>query len=871
MNKAVRKLCFAIVAAVYGAAAAAYTASITDTTGYVLLTSDDGAGKSSFADGTRWSDGAIPDGGTKDYLVNEGRVIRNPATENGSAIFGGRSLSLDNGANFILKGKGSTATVSDLRIYNALISQGDGNSTKTLKGGLTVFGTTAAPSVLQGSGNGGVRWTYVDSAISGAAGTRLRVARTASDSADSSGAQFYCFLRGDNSAFDGSIEVVGAGNGVCLAVTNGAALGSSPTLTLTGDSARFFGSLKTVSLDGASILVSGGPTLGVLDSSSPTVGLAIGGGSTITGSGTDTLVVKNSGARSATHSRVALGDVSITGVAAITTDGTGVLQLDAGYDNPSVSISVNHDAGYPFAVAGGVATGPLSLASDVTLEKPLADGPLAVNGDLSTADGSLAIKFTDSDASALSTTNAYRVLTADNLGTSGGLSASDFTATATLSAVAGGTFSLETADGATYLVYTLPRAIVFLTGSDAAGNAANGSSFNASGRWSDAQLPHSSPATDYFVPSGKQLRAPDGQAGNFGGSSLTILSGGTFSAQGATATVADLRLSGGSVVNATRTIGSAIAGAIAVDDTSAPADFQLSVYRRDLGGNETTRSLDIRSDVSGAGDVRFIYDPTATGGYVPHPDYPGVFSVSGDNGGFSGEWRIAHFAVRVAFADADAVGGASAIHFTSNGVFHAEGDMALPAAVAVNVDATGSNASDTAKSNGGTFEVDDGATLTVPGEVFGAGILRKSGAGTLAFTGDIAKTGQFNVKEGTVVFGGTFTNGNANAIVRAGAAIGGSGTVRTAEFEDGAGLAVNPDQAEPLSLGTLVIDGDLTLRVSETAVPDRFHVAKAGSISGSFPEKAIAQFADGRTRHMKLSLADGVIYASTIPFVMVVR
>ena len=197
--------------------------------------------------------------------------------------------------------------------------------------------------------------------------------------------------------------------------------------------------------------------------------------------------------------------------------------------------------------------------------------------------------------------------------------------------------------------------------------------------------------------------------------------------------------------------------------------------------------------------------------------------------------------------------------------------MSLPASLAVNVDATGSDAADTAKSNGGSFEVDGSATLAVAGEVSGSGILRKSGTGTLVFTGDVAKTGEFNVKAGTVVFGGAFTNGNANAIVRTGAAIGGAGIVKKAEFEDGADFAVDPEQSEPLSIGTLVLDGALALRVSGTAVPDRFPVAKVGSISGTLPETAVAQLTGGGSRHVNLTLSDGVIYASAIPFVMVVR
>lgn len=867
MNNPVRNFCIAIMAALHGAAAAAYTTSIADTSGYVVQSADDGTGQSSIVSGSNFPGGAPVPG--KDYLAANGRISRTPAAEKAANVFAGRSFSLDGGANFILKGKDSSIEIGDFRIYNALVSQGDGNSDKTLKGALSVFGSPDAPSIFQGSGNGGVRRMYIDSDISGAAGTCIQVRRTPGDGADGSGAQFYCFLRGDNSGFAGSVDVVGGGNGVCLAVADGNALGAARSLRLDGTSgpARLFGaSADLVSLDGAEIAVDAGATIGVYTASGTATGLSVGDGSTVTGSGT--LTIQNSGANGTTHRAVELGAVAISGISAIETAGTGILRLGAGYSNPGVAIAVNQTAA-PFAVAGGAATGPLSLSSGTVLEKALAAAPLVVNGNLSIAATPLTVHFPDTDISALSTTNAFRVLSAANLGTDGGLSASDFAAAASASAVGGGSFSLEKEDGAAYLVYTLAKAPVFLTGSDAAGNGEDGSSFNAAARWSDTRIPHGS--ADYFVPSGKQLRAPDGIAGTFGGDSLTILPGGIFSAQGAEASIADLRLSGGSVVNATRASGSAISGAVAVDGTAAPALFQLSVYRKDLGGNETSRSLDIRSDISGAGCIRFGYDPAASGWYLPHPDYPGAFRVSGGNAGFSGEWQIAHFAVKVSFADAAAIGGASAIRFVSNGVFRAERDMALPASLAVNVDATGNDAADTAKSNGGSFEVDGSATLAVTGEVSGSGILRKSGTGTLVFTGDVAKTGEFNVKAGTVVFGGAFTNGNANAIVRTGAAIGGAGTVKKAEFEDGAGIAVDPERSEPLSIGTLVLDGALALRVSGAAVPERFPVAKVDSISGSLPETAVARSADGRSRHVNLTLADGVIYASSVPFVLVVR
>lgn len=881
MNNPVRNFCIAIMAALHGAAAAAYTTSIADTSGYVWLTSDDGAGKSSFVDGARWSDNAIP-GDTKDYLVNvEGRVIRNPATENGSATFGGRSLSLDNGANFILKGKGSTTTVSDLRIYNAFISQGDGNSTKTLKGTMTVFGAPSAPSILQGSGNGGVRRAYIDSAISGASGTCLKIQHTSGET-DSSGAQFYCFLRGDNSAYNGSIEVEGAGNGVCLVVASSSSLGASPSLALDNDTARLFGaSSGTVAIEGAAITVAGS-TIGVYIASGSGTGLSIGGGSTI--SGTGTLVVKNSGANGTTYRAVELGDVAISGIDGIATDGTGVLALGSGYSNSSIPLAVAQTN--DFAVADGASAGAVSVTGGATvslaggatfaslsldgfasgataIRKPLAADPLVVTGSLSLPSGaSVSVEFTDSDAESLSSSASFTVLTA-----AGAIDASAFTASApSLSSIEGGTFSVVSGDGTNSLVYTLPKAMVFLTASD---TASSGSSFTSAARWSDGQTPHTNAL--YFVKSGLQLRAPDGAAGAFPDSPLTILAGGKFSAQGATVTVPDLRLESGAIMNSTRAQGSDVAGAATVSGTdSAPVELQLQVYHEN-GKRETSRTLGITAAVSGTGPVRMAYESSTSSDYAPNASYPGIFRFSGDNAAFTGTWRIENFAVKAAFASAAAVGGASAIHFRSNGVFSAESSFTIPASVALVVENTGTVSTDTARTNGGTFEVADGETLVAGAAPSGDGIVRKTGAGTLRLAAGCNTTGQFNVKEGTVLFDGSFASGDANAIVRAGAAVGGTGTVKKAQFEDGSLFAVDLDAAEPLTIDTLVLAGEPALAVSGSSLPDRFAVAQVGSISGTLPEKVVAHLSGGGSRHVNLTLSDGVIYASDIPFVMIVR
>ena len=878
MNKTVPKFCLAFVVAAHSAVAFAYTTSISDTSGYIVQSASDGAGNNSIIDGANFPGGAPVAG--NDYLVNNERDTRSPATDKAASVFQGDSFTLDGGARFILKGKGSSIEIADLRIYNALVSQGDGASDKTLKGAMTVFGTPSAPSIFQGSGNGGVRRTYVDSAISGASGTCLKIQHTSGET-DSPGAQFYCFLRGDNSGYNGSIEVEGAGNGVCLVVASSSSLGASPSLALDNDTARLFGaSSGTVAIEGAAITVAGS-TIGVYTASGSDIGLSIGGGSTI--SGTGTLVVKNSGANGTTYRAVEFGDVAISGIDGIATDGTGVLALGSGYSNPSIPLAVAQTndfavadgasagavsvtGGAPVSLAGGATFASLSLdgfASGATaIRKPLAADPLVVTGSLSLPSGaSVAVEFTDSDAESLSSSASFTVLTA-----AGAIDASAFTASApSLSSIEGGTFSVVSGDGTNSLVYTLPKAMVFLTASD---TASSGSSFTSAARWSDGQTPHADAL--YFVKSGLQLRAPDGAAGAFPASPLTILAGGKFSAQGATVTVPDLRLESGAIMNSTRAQGSDVAGAATVSGTdSAPVELLLQVYHEN-GKREKSRTLGVSADVSGTGPVRMAYESSTSSDYAPNASYPGIFRFSGDNAAFTGTWRIENFAVKAAFASAAAVGGASAIHFRSNGVFSAESSFTIPASVALVVENTGTVSTDTARTNGGTFEVADGETLVAGAAPSGDGIVRKTGAGTLRLAAGCNTTGQFNVKEGTVLFDGSFASGDANAVVRDGAAIGGTGTVKKAQFEDGSLFAVDLDAAEPLTIDTLVLAGEPALAVSGSSLPDRFAVAKVGSISGTLPEKVVAQLSGG-SRHVNLTLSDGVIYASAIPFVMVVR
>ncbi|MBR1836018.1 MAG: autotransporter-associated beta strand repeat-containing protein [Kiritimatiellae bacterium] len=885
-------------AALAAATASAAVKAVTDTTGYVVLDANDTGTQTSLATGLHF-EGTTPVP-TKDYLINGGRAARTPSTANANTTFGGRSLTLDEGGIIILKGTPTTITISDLRAYDSMIQHGQPNGSVTIKGAISVLGSETTPLVFQGSSNGtgNPRRTYVDSAITGAAGTRIEINH--STETDAAGSQFHLYMRGDNSGYAGDFRVVGAQNGVVLVAAGDKSLGASPSIRLANGSGRLYaGTSSTISVNGGSIVLENGGTVGTYAKSGGTVGLGIGGGTAI--SGTGWLEIRNDTLDGVHERRTQIGNVSISGI-----DGIRVfnapLQLAKEYDQPSVPIDVVQAT--LLRTIGGCSAGPVTLrdgafmmsasenvtVASVTFEqspgaakpyivKALRSGFVTVTGDIVNNQPSgekirIAIN-NESSITAFASANSFRLLTAANLGKAGGPSADDFEIVPNsdipdfvASAITGGTFSLEEDGGKTYLVYTLAKNVVYMSGADASGNAANGSSFNAKARWSDKALPHAYAA--YFVTSGSVLRAPDGAAGKFPDTSLTLLDGSTFYAQGATVTVPDLRLMGGCILGVTRPANSVVAGAISVSSTvAAPANMQLEVQN-----GQASRVLTVAASISGTGAIRFRYNPSPAADHVAASTKTGIFYIDGDNSGFAGEWIPAHWCVKTVFKDAAAIGGASGLHFFSNGVVRAESSYTIPATVAVNVDGAGSDAASTATTNGGTFEVADGETLAVEGVVSGNGILRKTGAGTLRLAAANTTTGQTNVKEGTLLVDGSLVNGTAEAIVRSGAFIGGAGSVKTVELEDGAGLAVPAGQSSPLEIANLTLDGGIALAIDDPDALDggRVAVAKVGAIVGTVPAKPSSATIGGKaTSSISLALDGGTIYASRSPFVLIVR
>ena len=871
MNATLRKLSHAIAMAATLAAggaafqARAYETSIIDTTGYTVLSASDTGTQSSIANGAHFG-GSISSG--TDYLVNNARDIRTPSIASANTAFGGHSLALDGGARLILKGNRSKTTISDLRLYNSRIFHGEQNGSVTIAGGATVYATAANPVFVQGAGG---RSFSLESTLSGASGTRIRVEPSGDAHAGTN--PFYLHLKGNNSGYAGSFEV--AGERFALVGYNNNAFGSSPNITLSDGGRLFSGGESAVALSSAAIALSGGGTLGVYTKTGANVGLQINGGSI---SGTGTLAIDNTGTEGDHLRRVALGAVSVSGIDGIVVN-NGLLQLNGGYSNASTPITVTQPV--MLRMLAGSQTGPVTLQAEsnidssdgnislasLTLEttsagtpflrKYLHKGLVTIGGDLTNdlASGEkIRIDFTVTAITQLASTNAFRVLSAANLGATG-VTAADFVATADndntpehLRAFAtGGTFSIEESGGKKYLVYTLNKKAVYSTATDAYGDH----SFTTGGHWSDGAVPHAD--ADYFIMSGHQIRSVRGGSSTFNGHSLSVLEGGKVAVQGGSsgvkATVGDLRLNGGGILTTTTDWGNTLDGAITVYGSSSnPAIYETTWAS--ASSERSGRWLTILSPISGSGSILCRYqDQAATALGAPVAG----LNVRGDNRNFTGEWQIMHPAAKATFASASNFGSASALVLNSNGVFQAQGDIDLPAATAVVVKNVGSVAGSENLSNGGTIEVDAGQTLTVNGVVSGAGILRKTGAGTILLNAANTLTGTLAVNGGLV---------------------GGTGKVQAAKLADGVGIVVDATQAEPFEIGTLTLEGGVSLAITGLAGanPERIALAKVGTLVGTLPASPATATLDGRARHgLHLSFTGGVLYATRGAFVLVVR
>ena len=279
---------------------------------YVALTADDGMNKSSFSSSQGWNDGAAPSP-PKDYTASR-FILRSP-TASGNHAFAGHSLALP--PKGILRVKGSNnavLTVPKLILDGGRIENGNGNTSFTLAGAVTVN----ANSVVSLS-NDNTRSITISADLSGVG--KL---------VNGDGGHGTVTYSGDNSSFTGTMIVNG---GCILRAASQANLGGNPEYPepgqLTLDNGVFQPAAGfSMDLSNAGItLDTGGGTLDVGNGISLTVGTPVTGTGSLTKSGTGTLVLTgtNDHAGATTVSAGTLSTRGIAGSGAVTVAGDAIL------------------------------------------------------------------------------------------------------------------------------------------------------------------------------------------------------------------------------------------------------------------------------------------------------------------------------------------------------------------------------------------------------------------------------------------------------------------------------------------------------------------------------------------------------------------
>jgi fibronectin-binding autotransporter adhesin len=115
-----------------------------------------------------------------------------------------------------------------------------------------------------------------------------------------------------------------------------------------------------------------------------------------------------------------------------------------------------------------------------------------------------------------------------------------------------------------------------------------------------------------------------------------------------------------------------------------------------------------------------------------------------------------------------------------------------------------------ALSGQGVFSTDTGTTLTLTGNITGAGNLGKAGTGTLVLAGTGSHTGSTTVAQGTLIVNGDFGAATGLVTINGGATLGGTGIIG-GDVSLGGTLAPGAG-----GTGTLTINGDLLIAQGAT-------------------------------------------------------
>lgn len=326
----------------------------------------------------------------------------------------------------------------------------------------------------------------------------------------------------------------------------------------------------------------------------------------------------------------------------------------------------------------------------------------------------------------------------------------------------------------------LNAANVSLTVSDASGSA----SFNAAGKWSNAQAP--SAANDYFT-AGFLLRTPTAAGGSntFAGNSLSLDYCATnqvvgltmkYGTGGGSVLVNNLKLNGGAIFNGGGGLTMSVYGNITVL-TNSYLDPQasgriLAIYAPISGGS--TNTVGIRAEAGNAG---------------------GTVELLGNNGGYAGNWYI--------WGTGDSVPGA--VLQVGNG-----GTSGSLGAGSVTDDYS--------------LVFDRADNITISNVISGPGSVVHAGTGTVTLTAANAYSGGTSINSGTLALGASGSIASSAVIALAGGTIldvsavagfglasgqllTGSGSVAGA-VTSVAGATISPGDANS---GTLTVSGDVAL------------------------------------------------------------
>ena len=485
-----------------------------------------------------------------------------------------------------------------------------------------------------------------------------------------------------------------------------------------------------------------------------------GDGTKITGSGASVLSIVNSDGYSCA---AAFGDVTISEVARITVASPAILRFYPGYDNPSVpfesntTVSDGADGIGPMTLkAGGFISpgydtqgiGTMGFAS-LTMEAdsflyysavPTEDGGttndfIRITGNLvNSTGGKIKIGF-DALCTSMKPGDKLALLSAANLGDVG-VTADDFELDNTVRITddaldnnqLAGSFSIETIGGAKTLVFTqTSKQVVALVGKDIKGESCFEAASSSGAHWSNNAKPDAE--HDYLVPEGTLLRVNSGSH-TFAGHSLSILRGGCFGLDLTSATVGDLHLYGGAVVDArdqAQNGGQSLTAGITVYATK---DNPVTIENTGLAGNYTrTMTFSDGSTLKGTGDIRFR---CAAGHVAEEPN--STTYVNWDGTDFSGGIVITGRAARVSCKDEKAMGGPAPTFRADRLRLEGNGQLVCNGAYTMS-DPTrgiyiGGGVSGETMADGGTIAVWSGP-LVISNFISGASMLRKIGDGTL--------------------------------------------------------------------------------------------------------------------------------------------